>query len=450
MSRVVEQEDRVVLVRSVCSGRRAARGPPWGGPGSASPQRSAVQLLVALAAIVALSAATGHLDLFVVIASIVVIVMLHELGHLLAAKRGGMKVTEYFVGFGPRIWSIRRGETEYGVKALPLGGYVKIPGMTNLEEVDPSDEARTYRQQPFRARLLVAVAGSAMHFLIAFVLLWCLLSFVGVPNANQLEFQSVGRIGGQPGPAQVAGVRPGDIVVSVDGKAVNGNDTVVADAVRRHPGVPLTLVVEQDGRRRTLTVTPANGRVDHERGVVAPSGTAPFGVIGVSFGEPVQSVNPLRALVSTPENLWNLTWSSVVGVGHIFSPSAITQRFNEVSSAKAADQAAADGTRTESIVGVVNTANQAAQAGIGQFLSILIVVNVFFGVFNLFPMLPLDGGHVAIAVYEKIRTGRRRVAYHADAAKLLPFTWAMLTLLGIVVVPALLTDILHPMANPFG
>ena len=101
----------------------------------------------------------------VVIASIIVIVMMHELGHLLAAKRGGMKVTEYFVGFGPRLWSFRRGETEYGIKALPLGGYVKIPGMTNLEEVDPADECRVYREKPFHARLLVAVAGSAMHFL---------------------------------------------------------------------------------------------------------------------------------------------------------------------------------------------------------------------------------------------------------------------------------------------
>jgi membrane-associated protease RseP (regulator of RpoE activity) len=421
-----------------------------GAPGLPSPRRSALQLLAVLVGVVALSAATGHLDLFVVIASIVVIVMLHELGHLLAAKHGGMKVTEYFVGFGPRIWSFRWGETEYGVKALPLGGYVKIPGMTNLEEVDPADEARSYRQAPFRARLLVGVAGSAMHFLIALVLIWCLLSFVGVPNANQIEFQAVGPVAGRPGPAQVAGVRPGDVVVSIDGKAVGGNVTAVTGAVHSHPDAPLTVVVERNGHERTLTVTPANGRVEHEQGVVAPSGTAPFGVIGVAFGEPVQRTNPLRAVASTPENLWNLTRASVVGVGHIFTPGAISQRFNEVGSAKAADQAAANGTRTESIVGIVNTATQAAQAGIGEFLSILIVINVFFGVFNLFPMLPLDGGHVAIAVYEKIRTGRRRVAYHADAAKLLPFTWAMLALLGIVVVPALLTDILHPMANPFG
>ena len=101
-------------------------------------------------------------------------------------------------------------------------------------------------------------------------------------------------------------------------------------------------------------------------------------------------------------------------------------------------------------MGVVQTATDAVQAGLGEFLYILIVINVFFGIFNLFPMLPLDGGHVAIAVYEKIRTGRRKVMYHADVAKLMPFTWLMLMFLAILVVPALLTDILHPMANPFG
>ena len=96
--------------------------------------------------------------------------MLHELGHFATAKWAGMKVTEYFVGFGPRLWSVRRGETEYGVKAIPAGGYVRIPGFTSTEEVAPEDEPRAYRQQPFHQRIIVASAGSAMHFLIAFVL----------------------------------------------------------------------------------------------------------------------------------------------------------------------------------------------------------------------------------------------------------------------------------------
>ncbi len=431
-----------------------APAPPGGPPAPPdrvkSPARLAAELVIAIVVIVALSVATGHVDLLVVVVCIIAIVMIHELGHFLAAKHGGMKVTEYFVGFGPRLWSFRRGETEYGIKALPFGGYVKIPGMTNLEEVDPADESRLYREKPFHSRLLVAVAGSAMHFLMAFVLLWVLVSFVGVPNAAKVQVQGLNRLGGRPGPAILAGVRAGDVIVSVDGKAVDGNVSTLTSTIRDHPGQQVTLVVSRQGQLRTLTVTPANGRVVHESGDAPPKGTAPYGIIGVSLGEPTERTSPFHAVATAAADLGHFMWSSVVGVAHLFSPSGVTQRFDQVSSAKAANQAAANGTRAESIVGVVNTATQAAQAGIGQLLYILIAINVFFGIFNLFPMLPLDGGHVAIAVYEKIRTGRRKVMYHADVAKLMPFTWAFLIFLAIIVLPALLTDVLHPMANPFG
>jgi RIP metalloprotease RseP len=139
-----------------------------------------VAVVVAASAVLVL---LGAGDVLVFAACVVAMVMLHELGHLLAAKRGGMKVTEYFLGFGPRLWSVRRGETEYGVKAFPLGGYVKIPGMTMLEEVDPADEPRSYRSRPFGSRLLVAVAGSAVHMIIAFVLLVVVFVAIGTPSS---------------------------------------------------------------------------------------------------------------------------------------------------------------------------------------------------------------------------------------------------------------------------
>ncbi len=415
-----------------------------------SPRRAVAELVGVALLITLVAIATGSTDLLIVIVCIIVMVMVHELGHLLAAKRGGMKVTEYFLGFGPRLWSFTRGETEYGVKAFPLGGYVKIPGMTNLEEVDPADEPRTYREQPFHSRLLVAVAGSAMHFLMAFLLLWALLTFVGVANANQVQIQGAATVGGRPGPAQVAGVRPGDIVVSVDGRPIAGNMDTLTSTIRDHPDQPVTVVVDRGGQRKTLTVVPANGRTLHEEGVVAPPGSAPYGIVGVSLGSPVQRATPLDALASTGSDLVRFTWASVIGVGHLFSPSGVAERFNQVTSAKAANQAAVNGTRVESIVGAVRTAGQAAHAGFGDLLLILISINIFVGIFNLFPMLPLDGGHVAIAVYEKIRTGRRKVMYHADVAKLMPFTWLMLMFLGVLFATSLLTDILHPMANPFG
>jgi membrane-associated protease RseP (regulator of RpoE activity) len=283
----------------------------------------------------------------------------------------------------------------------------------------------------------------------AFVLLWVLLSFVGIPNDNQLQIQGLNKVGGTAGPAAVAGIRTGDVVVSIDGRQIGGNADAVTSDIQRHPGRPLTVVVDRAGHLRTLTVTPADGRTDREKGSVAPSGHAPFGVIGVTFGSPVQTRSPLHAVASTGAEFGSFAWSSIEGVGHLFSPGGVSQRFDQVTSAQAASTAGANGTRVQSIVGVVQTATDAAQAGVGQYLYILIVINIFFGIFNLFPMLPLDGGHVAIAVYEKIRTGRKKVMYHADVAKLMPFTWVFLLFLVVLIVPALLTDILHPMANPF-
>ena len=415
-----------------------------------SPARSLAELGLVLVAVIALSIATGQVDLLIVIACLVVMIMVHELGHFLAAKHGHMKVTEYFLGFGPRLWSFRRGETEYGVKAFPLGGYVKIPGMTNLEEVAPEDEARTYRQQPFHSRLLVAVAGSAMHFLMAFVLLWVLISWVGLPSTSKVEVQQLVPIAGRPGPAQAAGLRTGDLIVSVDGRTVKGDPGVFISETKSHADKPETLVVSRNGVERTLTVTPADGRTAHEAGVTVPTGSAPFGVIGVSLGAPNERMGPVAAVAHTGSVLVHFTWASVVGVAHLFSPTATVQRFGEVTSAKAASQAAADGTRVSSVVGAVQTAKDAVHAGIGDLLIILISINLFVGIFNLFPMLPLDGGHVAIAVYEKIRTGRSKVGYHADVAKLLPYTWALVAFLGILFATSLLTDLLHPAANPFG
>jgi membrane-associated protease RseP (regulator of RpoE activity) len=425
----------------------AATGGPTGGKGAA---RSLAELVLALAGIVALAVATDQVALLVVVTCLIVMIMIHELGHFLAAKRGHMKVTEYFLGFGPRLWSFRKGETEYGIKAIPLGGYVKIPGMTNLEEVDPADEARTYREQPFHARLLVAVAGSAMHFLMAFVLLWVLLTFVGVPNGDQVGVEHLIPVDGRPAPAQAAGVRPGDVIVSADGRPVRGNGDTLVSILHHHPGQPVTLVVDRAGTTRTLVVTPLDGRTVHQAGLVQPPGTAPYGLIGVSLGAPVERVGPVVGVARTGTDIARFSWASVVGVAHLFSPSATVQRFGQVSSATAANRASANGTRVQSVIGVVQTATDAVHAGIGDLLIILVSINLFIGIFNLFPMLPLDGGHVAIAVYEKIRTGRSRVRYRADVSRLVPYTWALVAFLGVLFTTSILTDLLHPQVNPFG
>src|SRR5438093_8180746 len=150
---------------------------PSAPPGEAVSSRAAlVRLLVAVLAVIAITLLTGTFSTTAVIVALLVMIMLHEFGHFVTAKAAGMKVTEFFVGFGPRVWSVCKGETEYGVNALPLGGYVRIIGMHNLDKVDPADEPRTYRQKPYWRRMSVALAGSTMHFLIALVLLWVVYS----------------------------------------------------------------------------------------------------------------------------------------------------------------------------------------------------------------------------------------------------------------------------------
>src|SRR5271169_3510506 len=195
------------------------------------------RLLLALVLITAVFIVAGLGDLLLFIAILIVIVMLHELGHFATAKWSGMKVTEYFVGFGPRLWSVRRGETEYGVKAIPAGGYVRIVGFTSSEEVPDEDEDRAYRQQPFHQRIIVASAGSAMHFLIAFVLALILVLSFGKLTSNY-TIASVEHWPGKQTPAALAGLKPGDTVVSIDGKTFS-SPSAMTDIVKRSIGKPL-------------------------------------------------------------------------------------------------------------------------------------------------------------------------------------------------------------------
>ena len=400
------------------------------------PKGSIVQLLAIVAAILAISMLTHSVDLLIVIVAIIAMVMIHELGHFATAKWSHMKVTEYFLGFGPRLWSFRRGETEYGVKVLPLGGYVKIIGMSNTEEVNPADEARTYRQQPFHNRLMVALAGSFMHFVMAFVLLWGLFVFVGQsqPNTTVAGFSAV--VHGID-PARNAGLRPGDDIVSIDGHTV----TSAADlqqTVGSHAGIPLSIVVERGNpaRQVTLTVTPA-----------LPSGKDDAR-IGILIGNSTVTVSPIHALGTAAVWVGRITTGTLSALGHTFSPHGLSSFFGQLDNTKAADAAAKTDSRPVSLPGAVRLADQAAKSGAGDLLGVLATIIIAVGLINLVPMLPLDGGHVLVAVYERIRS-RKGKPYRADVNKLIPVASAFVLFLVIFVAAAVFLDIAHPIANPF-
>jgi membrane-associated protease RseP (regulator of RpoE activity) len=415
-------------------------GPASRGPGS---KGALVRLAFAVVAAAVAFYAFGAGDVFLVILAVVIMVILHEAGHFVAAKWGGMRVTEFFVGFGPRLWSVRRGETEYGIKAIPAGGYVKIPGMTNLEEIDPADEARTYRQQPFSKRLLVATAGSVMHFVMAFVLAWCALVFIGTPTNAKVEVAAFNAFPGQArNPAQHAGLHLGDVIVGVQGHGFSNPDQLTR-AIQGSANRPVRLEVQRGGKTLEVTVVPERRRhlVDNKEQV--------SGEIGVTLGAVDVPENPFGALGGAGVVIGQTTSSAFTGLGHLFSPSGISGYVHQVLHPAQATPAQ-QSNRPESLIGAVRTAVQGAQAGIGSLLAVLIALNIFFGILNMLPMLPLDGGHVAIALYEAVRTRRGRPYYQADAAKLLPVAYGFVAVLLLLVVSAAYLDITHPVPNPFG
>ena len=383
-----------------------ARSPlvePGPAPDDNNPTR-VIQLLVALALITAVFLALGWGYLLLFIAILFAIVMLHEFGHFITAKRAGMKVTEYFVGFGPRLWSVRRGETEYGVKAIPAGGYVRIVGFTSTEEVAEEDEPRAYRQQPFHQRIIVASAGSAMHLLIALVLALVLVFTFGKAT-NNYNVAALEHWPGRTTPAALAGLRVGDTIVSINGKNFT-NPNSMTDAIKDSAGTPLRLGVERDGKLIHLTATPENGKG------ITVDGTklANRGLPGRRHrdGDRVRSARstrpapPCRPCGSSPTQ-------EARGIGSLFSPSGLSGLWHQLSSPKYAQSVANNpnlSPRASSIVGIANIGAQAEQAGLASLLLLLIAINIVFAILNMLPMIPLDGGHVAVAAYEWVRTKR--------------------------------------------
>lgn len=374
----------------------------------------------------------GVLVVTAVLGSIVLMIMLHELGHFVMAKRAGMKVTEYFLGFGPRVWSFRRGETEYGIKAIPAGGYVRIIGMNNLEEVDPVDEPRTYRAQAYRHRLGVAVAGSTVHFILAVTLLFIVFAFVGeVRDTRPPVVDNV--IEGTP--AVAAGLRSGDVIVGVDGREVREWMQVV-DYIKPRAGDEIAFTILRDGREREIRVVPKSVR--------SPSGKrVGFVGLGVStYNDPMPV--PTAASESLTRSV-TLARDSLTTLGDFFTPSGLERYWDVVTTGKSEPT----DTRFLSPIGAGRVAGQAAGSGWGEVLGLLAAINVFVGVFNMVPLLPLDGGHVAIATYEKIASTIRRRRVVVDVTRLLPITVAVLAVFVLLGLTSLYLDVVDPIPNPY-
>ncbi|TDD92616.1 M50 family metallopeptidase [Actinomadura rubrisoli] len=388
------------------------------------------------------------------VVALLVSVMLHEGGHLLTAKRFGMKATQYFVGFGPTLWSRRRGETEYGVKAIPLGGFVKIVGYTPLEEIDAADRERAFYRQPAGRRAIVIGAGVAVNLVFAFLLLMAMAMTVGVrePGAVTTTVDEVtacvpDRVqddcsgGGPRSPAAAAGLRAGDRVLSFNGTRVGDWDELRDAIGEARPGQTVQVVIQRPGAARPLTLPMRLADVDG----------APF--VGMSarvVGQGYERTGPLNAAVFAARGIG----TAVAGIGEVMAdlPSAIPKLFSP-------ERESTPGGQVGSVVGATDVSGQifssesSARDKLTLYLSLVVSVNIFLGALNVLPLLPLDGGHLAVVAYERARARVARVRGRpdpgtVDMTKLLPLTYlAVLVLVGLGVL-LILADLLNPLRIP--
>jgi membrane-associated protease RseP (regulator of RpoE activity) len=388
-----------------------------------------ISLLLLLAGLILLAILRpSTIDTLAIIFGIVALIMLHEAGHYFTAKRAGMKVTEFFLGFGPRVWSFRRGETEYGVKAIPAGGYVRIVGMSNLEDVDPDEESRTFRHGTFGNRLTVILAGVTVNLILAFVLIYAALVGRGLPDTLQASVQQVLR----DSPAAAAGLRNGDRIVSIDGQRLDV-DRDIAQALQDRVGQPTTIVVERDGGTATVTAVPK------ER-----SSTDHSGIIGVSVSQSVssyRSFNPIEAAPESASTMAQITRDTGAGIGRLFSPNGI-ERYSKNFTGDAPKQGSpAANDRPRSIIGIVDLGGELVGGNVWSLLFLLGAINLIVALFNLIPLLPFDGGHAAVVIYEQVASKVRGREVRVDFRKLVPVTALVLVVFLTLGLSAMFLDI---------
>ncbi len=310
------------------------------------------------------------------------LIVLHEFGHFIAAKATGMRVERFSLFFPPKLVGVRRGETEYMIGAIPAGGYVKITGMSPNEEIPPEVLDRAYYRQPVWKRLVVIGAGPAMNVLVAFLILWGLYAFSAQRPTDRVSVAAV-----QPGRPAAAALRPGDVLVAVDGRPVRldpstgQTNSIALIAAHRCAGrqvegcaaaTPVRITVLRDGRRLSFAITP---RYDAK---------LKRALIGIQMGSVFAAESPGHAVGSSVSEMWHVTSLTVSRISEIFVSESARKEVH-------------------SIVGVSDYASEAFSYSASAALFLLALVSLSLAIINLFPFLPLDGGHIFWALAEKVR-----------------------------------------------
>jgi membrane-associated protease RseP (regulator of RpoE activity) len=406
---------------------------------------------------------TTLLGVALFVLALMVAIFLHEGGHFATAKLFGMKVERFFLGFGPTVWSFRRGETEYGIKALPLGGFCKIAGMSpyesdgNFLEEDrsarrraaaagqpgggvaappaappPTDPSRLFRNKPAWQRAIVLAAGSFTHFVVAVLLIWVVLVAMGIGTgqATTTIQQTVPTTqSGESAPARAAGLRPGDRIVAIDGRRITSFDELRATlADKGGKEIAVTYVRDGQEHEQRLKAATENGR----------------GFLGFRPTEETRRIGPLAAIPQSASLFWRTTVDTVKGLGGLVS--GIADRVGTPQPSPAAGGGGGgDGQGGPiGIVGITRLAGQAVASNQWAiFVAILIQLNIVVGVFNLLPLPPMDGGYLAFVGWQALT--RREV----DLRKVVPVAALIVGLLVVLTVGLVWLDITNPVPDPF-
>jgi membrane-associated protease RseP (regulator of RpoE activity) len=382
-------------------------------------------------------------------------VMIHEFGHYFFARRFGMKVTEFFVGFGPRLWSTVRGETEYGIKAIPAGGYVRIVGMTSDEPMAPEDRPRAFYSKSVPQRVIVLAAGSVSHFIIGFLLIVVIFAGLGtLQNSTSVSAvspcvpvaQEECTSSAQPSPTAPAGLQSGDRIVAIDGVEITSWDQALR-IIRASAGKEIAITVERAGSTQTLRATP----VGRDR----PSLDDPdvvdrnVGVLGFAPGSETVRKPIGAAITGAGRETGRIITASIAGLASI--PSKVPALWSQTFGGEPRDP--------ESLVGVYGVARASGQtlaadqipwnARLAYFLFIIASLNIFVGLFNIVPLPPLDGGHILVALVDGVKRARARrrgegVPAPFDITRLAPLTYTVFGALVFLTVMLLAADILNP------
>jgi len=365
------------------------------------------------------------LTVLIAIFAIIILVIIHELGHFIAARKAGVICPEFFVGFGPRIWSTKRGDTEFGIKWILIGGYVKVLGMNPEEEVSPEDFSHSYKGVSYGKRFWIIFSGSLMHILLALLIMFFAIWFIGYPDSNRgsTTLASVGQYldeaGQEETPAYKAGLQEGDTILAMDGQEVSDWEEV-RSFIQEHPDERVTLLIERDGEEMEVSVHLATQE----------DGT---GYLGVSPDYYMVEYSFLGAAGKTGEWFVEASWGVFYGVYRIFNLSTFKQLLG-ISEPTIE--------RPQTVVGITRSASQLFGEGAFYFLYFIAIICLFLAYINLVPLPPLDGGHLAVLLYERI-TGRE-----VDLRKLYPVAVAVLAFFLVLFILTLRLDITNPINLP--